>query len=94
MIIVLFLVTIIITLAAIAVCASSAHINSMVSGEKLLTLNSKLGYQYATTYHSWQIYATIAAIATVVVWVIFVCIFIKHRKKRKKQKIEAMKSKV
>ncbi len=94
MILALFLITIIITLAATAVCAYSLHINSMISGEKLLHLNSKLGYKYVSIYHTWQIYAMIAVIIAVVAWILFIIVFAKHRKKKRQQKIEAMKSKV
>ena len=62
------------TLAAIGCTSYAVYITSQVSGEKLLTLNSELGYRYATTYRDWQSYAAISVIAAVVLWIIFIFI--------------------
>lgn len=89
MIIVLFLITIFITLVAGGITGYAMHITSLVSGEKLLTLNSRLGYQYATTYHSWQIAAGVAAGVAVLAWVVFILVLIKHHNKKKKNRLQS-----
>ena len=86
--VILFLIFAVIgTVAAIGISSYAMYITSQVSGEKLLTLNSELGYKYATTYHSFQIAAVIFVAAAVVLWIIFFMILIRRHKKKKRLKV-------
>ena len=82
MIILMLILSLIGTAAAVGITVYAVYITSQVSGEKLLTLNSELGYKYATTYHNWQTAAMIA-VAAVVLWILFIFILIRRHKKRR-----------
>lgn len=84
MVIIILIISLLVTITAIGSTTYAIYVTSQVSGEKLLSLNSELGYRYATTYHNWQIFAIVSVIAAVVLWIIFIFILIKRRKKRKK----------
>lgn len=87
MIIVMFILTIILTLVAGGICSYAAYITAQISGEKLLTLNSELGYKYATTYHSWQTASVISVAVIVVMWIIFIIMLLRrHKNKRRMNK--------
>lgn len=83
MVIVCLILALLGTIAAGSISAYAMYITSQVSGEKLLTINSELGYKYATTYHNWQIAALITVIVAVVLWALFVLALIRRHKKRK-----------
>ncbi len=83
MIILMLILSLIGTAAAVGITVYAVYITSQVSGEKLLTLNSELGYKYATTYHNWQTAAMIAVAAAVVLWILFIFILIRRHKKRR-----------
>ena len=91
MVIIMLIISLLGTFAAIGCTTYAVYITSHVSGEKLLTLNSELGYRYATTYRDWQGYAAISVIAAVVLWIIFIFILVKKHKKRRKKQMEAVK---
>lgn len=83
MIIAVFILTMFGTICACVISIYAVYLSSQVSGEKLLTLNSELGYKYATTYQTWQMAAVISVIAAVVLWIIFIVLFVRRRKKKK-----------
>lgn len=85
MVIAVFIITMIGTLCAFGISMYAVYLTSQVSGEKLLTLNSELGYKYATTYQWWQTAAVIAVIAALVLWGIFIAVLV-HRHKKKKNR--------
>ncbi len=82
MIIAVFILTMIGTICACVISIYAVYLSSQVSGEKLLTLNSELGYKYATTYQTWQMAAVISMIVAVVLWIIFIVMFVRRRKKK------------
>lgn len=81
MIIVLFLLTLLVTLGTVITCAYAIHITSLVSGEKLLKTGSRVGYHYAMTYRSWQGYAAMSLVVMAAMWLIFIFIMIRYKKK-------------
>ena len=60
------IIQILLTLAGAGVIGYSIYLTIQVSGDKLLTLDSELGYRYATSYHRWQLYAGIAIVSLLI----------------------------
>ena len=54
------IIQVVITLAAAGVIGYSIFLTVQVSGDRLLTMDSTLGYRYAVAYRQWQLYAGIA----------------------------------
>ena len=48
------IIQILLTLAGAGVIGYSIYLTIQVSGDKLLTLDSELGYRYATSYHRYM----------------------------------------
>ena len=84
------IIQILLTLAGAGVIGYSIYLTIQVSGDKLLTLDSELGYRYATSYHRWQLYAGIAIVSLLILWIVYIL----NRRSRKKlhQKISSRKA--
>ena len=54
------IIQVVITLAAAGVIGYSIFLTVQVSGDRLLAMDSTLGYRYAVAYRQWQLYAGIA----------------------------------
>ena len=78
------IIQILLTLAGAGVIGYSIYLTIQVSGDKLLTLDSELGYRYATSYHWWQLYAGIAIVSLLILWIVYILIVrayrVKHRR--------------
>jgi ABC-type spermidine/putrescine transport system permease subunit I len=83
--IVMLILSLIGTVATVIITLYASYITSQVSGERLLTINSELGYKYATTYHNWQLAAVVTVVMAVALWIIFVLLMIKRHKKSKQK---------
>lgn len=86
------IIQILLTLAGAGVIGYSIYLTIQVSGDKLLTLDSELGYRYATSYHRWQLYAGIAIVSLLILWIVYILIVrayrVKHREERLAKKAE------
>lgn len=86
------IIQILLTLAGAGVIGYSIYLTIQVSGDKLLTLDSELGYRYATSYHRWQLYAGIAIVSLLILWIVYILIVrayrVKHREERLAKKDE------
>ena len=86
------IIQILLTLAGAGVIGYSIYLTIQVSGDKLLTLDSELGYRYATSYHRWQLYAGIAIVSLLILWIVYILIVrayrVKHREERLAKKNE------
>ncbi len=86
------IIQILLTLAGAGVIGYSIYLTIQVSGDKLLTLDSELGYRYATSYHRWQLYAGIAIVSLLILWSVYILIVrayrVKHREERLAKKAE------
>lgn len=86
------IIQILFTLAGAGVIGYSIYLTIQVSGDKLLTLDSELGYRYATSYHRWQLYAGIAIVSLLILWIVYILIVrayrVKHRDERLAKKAE------
>ena len=86
------IIQILLTLAGAGVIGYSIYLTIQVSGDKLLTLDSELGYRYATSYHRWQLYAGIAIVSLLILWIVYIMIVrayrVKHREERLAKKDE------
>lgn len=86
------IIQILLTLAGAGAIGYSIYLTIQVSGDKLLTLDSELGYRYATSYHRWQLYAGIAIVSLLILWIVYILIVrayrVKHREERLAKKAE------
>lgn len=73
------IIQILLTLAGAGVIGYSIYLTIQVSGDKLLTLDSELGYRYATSYHRWQLYAGIAIVSLLILWIVYILIVRAYR---------------
>lgn len=73
------IIQILLTLAGAGVIGYSIYLTIQVSGDKLLTLDSELGYRYATSYHRWQLYAGIAIVSLLILWIVYIMIVRAYR---------------
>lgn len=80
------IIQVVITLAAAGVIGYSIFLTVQVSGDRLLTMDSTLGYRYAVAYRQWQLYAGIAIAVLLLLWVLYILAWhryrIKHREER------------
>lgn len=81
----MIIISLILTVIAGGLSIYAFYITSQVAGDKLLMIDSVLGYRYATTYRMWQLIAGIAVVITVLFWLL--TILIKIRKHKKKNEI-------
>ena len=86
------IIQILLTFAGAGVIGYSIYLTIQVSGDKLLTLDSELGYRYAMSYHRWQLYAGIAIVSLLILWIVYIMIIrayrVKHREERLAKKDE------
>ncbi len=81
------IIQILLTLAGAGVIGYSIYLTIQVSGDKLLTLDSELGYRYATSYHRWQLYAGIAIVSLLILWIVYILIVHAYRAKHREERL-------
>ena len=81
------IILILLTLAGAGVIGYSIYLTIQVSGDKLLTLDSELGYRYATSYHRWQLYAGIAIVSLIILWIVYILIVHAYRTKHREERL-------
>ncbi|MBQ5446065.1 MAG: hypothetical protein IIT48_05305 [Lachnospiraceae bacterium] len=86
MIIAELMITVVATLVALGITGYAAYLTDIVSGYKLLEIDSHKGYIYATTYKNWQFYALIAISVAVILWILFVLLILRRHRRKKKEK--------
>lgn len=62
MIIIIWIITIIITVAGCIICVNAARINSIISGSRLLEMDSAAGAKYVQSYSAWKYAAYILSL--------------------------------
>lgn len=82
MIIIIWIITIIITVAGCIICVNAARINSIISGSRLLEMDSAAGAKYVQSYSAWKYAAYISLIIIITAWII--CIIYSIYKNKKK----------
>ena len=81
------IIQVVITLAAAGVIGYSIFLTVQVSGDRLLTMDSTLGYRYAVAYRQWQLYAGIAIAVLLLLWVLYILAWHRYRMKHREERL-------
>ena len=81
------IIQVVITLAAAGVIGYSIFLTVQVSGDRLLTMDSTLGYRYAVAYRQWQLYAGIAIAVLLLLWVLYILAWRRYRMKHREERL-------
>ena len=81
------IIQVVITLAAAGVIGYSIFLTVQVSGDRLLTMGSTLGYRYAVAYRQWQLYAGIAIAVLLFLWVLYILAWRRYRMKHREERL-------
>ena len=81
------IIQVVITLAAAGVIGYSIFLTVQVSGDRLLTMDSTLGYRYAVAYRQWQLYAGIAIAVLLFLWVLYILAWRRYRMKHREERL-------
>ena len=81
------IIQVVITLAAAGVIGYSIFLTVQVSGDRLLAMDSTLGYRYAVAYRQWQLYAGIAIAVLLFLWVLYILAWRRYRMKHREERL-------
>ena len=81
------IIQVVITLATAGVIGYSIFLTVQVSGDRLLTMDSALGYRYAVAYRQWQLYAGIAIAVLLFLWVLYILAWRRYRMKHREERL-------